>query len=424
MRSFTHSALCSMLAAALAQALPALAQDAELDALNLQSAPEAAPEAAAGAKFFVEAAVGNASQRYQSSSRDIGRVSLDFSHSARLAPGWRAVLSDRLDYVHPADQGADATVNSLREAYLSWQPEGGSTAVEFGRINLRYGPGYGYNPTDFFRDGSLRVLTTANPFALRENRLGSVMLRAQHLWSGGSVSAAYSPKLANQPSSDGWSADLGATNHRDRVLVALSTQFSQRVSSQLLAYKAKGDAPTVGASVTALLSDAAVAHLEWSRGSEPDLLSRALGLSGPASARNRLAGGVSYTTLGKLSITAEYQYNGFALSQSDWSALGSTAPDTQVAYLVAAQRLQELAPRHAYLIYLTQKSLGMKELDLTAFLRVNADDHSRMAWVELRRHWRSFDLAFQLQQHMGRSTSEYGVLPDRRLMQVLGTYYF
>jgi len=424
MRSFTHSALCSMLAAALAQAVPALAQDAELDALNLQSAPEAAPETAAGAKFFVEAAVGNASQRYQSSSRDIGRVSLDFSHSARLAPGWRAVLSDRLDYIHPADQGADATVNSLREAYLSWQPEGGSTAVEFGRINLRYGPGYGYNPTDFFRDGSLRVLTTANPFALRENRLGSVMLRAQHLWSGGSVSAAYSPKLANQPSSDGWSADLGATNHRDRVLVALSTQFSQRVSSQLLAYKAKGDAPTVGASVTALLSDAAVAHLEWSRGSEPGLLSRALGLSGPASARNRLAGGVSYTTLGKLSITAEYQYNGFALSQSDWSALGSTAPDTQVAYLVAAQRLQELAPRHAYLIYLTQKSLGMKELDLTAFLRVNADDHSRMAWVELRRHWRSFDLAFQLQQHMGRSTSEYGVLPDRRLMQVLGTYYF
>ena len=144
MRSFTHSALCSMLAAALAQAAPALAQDAELDALNLQSAPEAAPETAAGAKFFVEAAVGNASQRYQSSSRDIGRVSLDFSHSARLAPGWRAVLSDRLDYIHPADQGADATVNSLREAYLSWQPEGGSTAVEFGRINLRYGPGYGY----------------------------------------------------------------------------------------------------------------------------------------------------------------------------------------------------------------------------------------------------------------------------------------
>jgi hypothetical protein len=40
-------------------------------------------------------------------------------------------------------------VNSLREAYLSWQPEGGNMVMEFGRINLRYGPGYGYNPTDF-----------------------------------------------------------------------------------------------------------------------------------------------------------------------------------------------------------------------------------------------------------------------------------
>lgn len=424
MRCFTRFALCSMFAVALGQAAPAYAQDAESDALNLQSAPEAAPAAATGPKFFVEGAIGNASQRYRTSSRDIGRVSLDFSHSARLSPTWRAVLSDRLDHVHPTDDGADATVNSLREAYLSWQPEGGNTAVEFGRINLRYGPGYGYNPTDFFRDGSLRVLTTANPFALRENRLGTVMLRAQHLWSNGSLSAAYSPKLANRPSTDGWSADFGATNNRDRALIALSTQFSQRVSSQVLAYKAQGDSPTVGASATALLSDAAVAHVEWSRGSEPDMLSRATGLPGPAAARNRFAGGVSYTTLGKLSITAEYQYNGFALSQANWAALGASAPDAQVAYLVHAQGLQELAPRQAYLIYVTQKGLGVKELDLTAFLRVNADDHSRMVWLELRRHWPSFDLAFQLQQHMGRSTSEYGVLPDRRVVQVLGTYYF
>ncbi|MDP2370755.1 hypothetical protein [Rhodoferax sp.] len=413
-----------MVAVALIQAVPALAQDAELDALNLQSAPEVAPRVAQGPKLFVEGAIGNASQRYLTSSRDIGRVSLDFSHSVRLSPTWRAVLSDRLDYIHPTEDGADATVNSLREAYLSWQPEGGNTALEFGRINLRHGPGYGYNPTDFFRDGSLRAVTSANPFARRENRLGTVMLRAQHLWSSGSLSAAYSPKLADRPSSNGWSADLGATNNRDRALIALSSQFSQRVSSQILAYKARGNSPTLGASATALLSDAAVAHVEWSRGSEPDMLSRALGAPGPATTRNRFTGGVSYTTLSKLSVTAEYQYNGFALSQSNWATLGATAPDAQVAYLLQAQRLQELAPRHAYLIYLTQKGVGIKDLDLTAFLRVNADDHSRMAWLELRRHWPSFDLAFQLQQHMGRITSEFGVLPDRRVLQVLGTYYF
>ena len=95
-----------------------------------------------------------------------------------------------------------------------------------------------------------------------------------------------------------------------------------------------------------------------------------------------------------------------------------------MAYLVEAQRLQELAPRRAYLIYVTQKDLGLKDLDLTAFLRINALDQSKLAWFELRHHWAKFDLAFQLQQNIGRSTSEFGILPDRRVLQVLGTYYF
>ena len=96
-----------------------------------------------------------------------------------------------------------------------------------------------------------------------------------------------------------------------------------------------------------------------------------------------------------------------------------------MAYLRGALRLQDLAPREAYLIYVTQKGLlGLKDLDLTAYLRVSPGDDSRLAWLELRRHWPSFDLTFQLQQNMGRPSSEFGILPDRRIMQVLGTYYF
>ena len=423
MRSLTCSVLYPLLVLALIQALPAVGADIESDALSLEAAPEAPAESARDTKIFMEGAVGNASQRYLPESRNIGRASLDFSHTARLFPGLRAVVSDRIDHIYPADAGADATVNSLREAYLSWQPQAGNTIVELGRVNLRYGPGYGYNPTDFFRDGSLRTRTTANPFALRENRLGSVMLRAQRLWTGGSLSVAYSPKLADRPNADGWSLDLGSTNNRNRTLVALSSQFSQSVSSQVLAYKEQGMSPSLGGSLTALLSDAAVAHLEGSHGSEPDLLSRALAQTGAAVTRNRLAGGITYTTLGKLSVTAEYQYNGFGLDQSNWSALGAR-PATQVAYLIEAQRRQELAPRKAYLIYVTQKSLLLKNLDLTAFLRVNAGDHSKLVWAELRHHWPSFDLAFQLQRHIGSPTSEFGILPDSRIMQILGSYYF
>lgn len=423
MRFFTSSVLAYFIALTLIQA-PALAADAELDALSLQSDMGTTAEAVRESRLFIEGAIGNASQRYLPSSRNIARASVDFWHSTRLAPGLRAVFSDRLDYLYPRDGGVDSTVNSLREAYLSWQAGGENTVLELGRINLRYGPGYGYNPTDFFRDGSLRVLTSADPFALRQNRLGSVMLRAQRLWMDGSLSIAYSPKLADHTSPNGLSLDLGATNNRNRALIALASQFSQSVNTQVLLYKDDGMTPTLGANLTALLSDAAVAHMEWSRGKEPDLFSRALALPEIIKAtRNRFVAGVTYTTVGKLSVTAEYQYNGFAITQSDEPVLAA-ALTNRLAYFREALRLQDLASRRAYLVYITQKSLWLKDLDLTAYLRLNSGDGSRLAWLELRHHWPNLDVSLQLLQGTGRSGSEFGILPDRRIVQVLGTYFF
>jgi hypothetical protein len=421
MRPSIRHAACFVLALTAVAGLPALAADADLDALSLESAPEATPAPARSTKFFVEGAVGNASQRYLPDSRNLGRASFDFSYTTRLSPQLRAVFSDRLDHMDPAEPGVNATVNSLREAYVSWQADSGNTVWEFGRINLRYGPAYGYNPTDFFREGSLRTLTSTNPFAMRENRLGSVMLRAQRLWAGGSMSAAYSPKLDDQPSPDGWSLDMGSTNYRDRALVELSTQHSDRFSSQVMVYKAQDQSPVWGVSATSLLSDAAVAHAEWTSSSEVSQLNRALGRPGATAQRNRFAGGVTYTTLGKLSVTAEVQYNGFAPSDADWAGL---APADQVTYQTQAMRWQELVPRQAYLIYVTQKGLLLKDLDLTAFLRLNAQDQSRMTWLELRHHWPQLDVSLQLQQYSGQANSEYGILSDSRVIQVLGNYYF
>ena len=422
MKLFTQTVRATFLAAALLHAAVASADD-EVDALKLESDTSATPQAGKDTKIFVEGALGTSDQRYLLGSKTTGRASIDFSHTAKLAPGWRAVFSDRLDHIYPVAAGADSNINSLREAYISWQPEGGNSVLEVGRVNLRFGPGYGFNPTDYFRAGSLRTLTTADPVALRENRLGTVMLRGQRLWADGSLSLVFAPKLANRPDRDGWSLDLGSTNSRDRALVVLGTQFSQSISAQFLAYKEDGLSTSVGANFTALLSDAAVAHLEWSRGREPRLIDRATGVPGMRETRNRFTGGVTYTTLGKLSFTAEYLYNGFALNRQGLAALGPV-PLAQFAYFGESLRLLDLAPRQAYMFYVSQKSLGLKNLDLTAFLRINAEDRSRLAWVELRHHWSNFDLAFQLQHNMGRANSEFGVLPDRRVIQVLGTYYF
>jgi len=416
-----RAVLCPCLASLLAFAMSALPAQAQEDALSLESAPIEKVETPSDAKWFVEGAIGNAPQRYLPDSIASQRASLDLLYSGRVGTGWRAVFSDRLDLIHTNGPEPAPSRNSLREAYLGWQPGGGDTAIELGRINLRNGPAYGYNPTDFFRDGALRLITSADPFAMRQNRMGSVMLRAQQLWSGGSLQVAYSPKMADAPSADTWNLDLGSTNNRNRGLITLGTQFSQKLNSQLLLYKDDGLKPTVGANMTALLSDAAVAHLEWTYGTEPDLMSRALG--GPASeqTRNRFAGGATYTTLGKTSITVEYLYNGFALDAAGWAALGT---GQQLAYLSEALRLQELAPRRAYMIYVTHKGLWLKDLDATGYVRFNGEDHSRLAWLELRHHWPKFDLTLQLQYNLGSAGTEFGIVPDRRNVQALGAYYF
>lgn len=413
-----NSAIHACLAATALLALPAQAQE---DALNLESAPVETAESPSNTKWSIEGAFGNASQRYAPDSIDSSRVSLDVLYSGRVATGLRAVLSDRLDVIRATGAEADTQRNSLREAYLSWQPGGGDTVIDLGRINQRNGPGYGYNPTDFFRDGSLRVITSADPFALRQNRMGAVMLRAQKLWNGGSLSVAYSPKLADRPSTDTWDLDLGSTNNRDRAVITLGTQFSQSVNSQILLYQESGLKPTLGANMTALLSDAAVAHLEWTTGTETALVNRVFGGTPSEITRNRFVGGVTYTTLSKTSFTAEYQYNGFALDSTGWAALGTTQ---QLGYLRESLRLQELAPRQAYLLYVMQKGLWLKDLDLTGYVRFNGDDDSRLTWLELRHHWRNFDLTLQLQHNTGSAGSEFGILPDRRVVQALGTYYF
>lgn len=414
-----------MTAAALVAALPAwAADDTDLGALDLKSAPvEPAAAAAKSTRLFVEGALGNATQRYASGSQSLRRASLDLYHASKLAPGWRLVLSDRMDHIHPSDAGVPDTLNSLREAYVGWEGDGGNTTLDFGRINLRYGPGYGYNPTDFFRDGALRSITSVNPFALRENRLGTVALRAQRLWQGGSVALALSPKLADEPSTQAFNPDFGATNNRNRWLLTANQQVSERISGQALLYKEPGRDAQPGASVTALVSDAAVAHAEWSYAKGPSLAGLAWGTTAPQRSGHKLATGLTYTTASKLSITGEYQFNGMALDRSSWDRTSIGNPGALPTYLIEAQRLQELASRRAYLVYLSQRDLGMKGLELTGFLRVNANDHSRLAWAELRYHFDNIDVAAQWQQHNGRAFSEFGLYPDKRIVQLVVAYH-
>ena len=407
-----------LLVTVLACPQPALADDN--DALALESAP-AAPAAGKSKplRVFAELALGRIAQRQGLPALDSRRASLDLVAGFSLAPGWRATLSDRLDHIIPADSGQGDTLNSLREAFVSWQQDGGGLIIEFGRINLRQGPAYGYNPTDYFRTGALRAATTADPFALRENRLGTVMLRAQRLWANDSVSLALAPKLADEASTAGASLDLGATNAHHRALLSWSHKFSDQFSSQLSAYTEQGGWPQLGASATALLSESSVAHIELSSG-------RTLPLLGQPVVQRRQHGslGLTQTLANGLSLTAEYEYNGTAPSQAAWDAAGAAGPAPLLNYLAATQVRQDNAARQAWLLYASKKDAVVKNLDITALLRLNATDSSRLFWAEARYHFGSADLSLQWLLTHGSALSEFGVLPYRQQLQVLGTWYF
>jgi|GEM_PF-978191 len=426
------AALALAASAALACALPAAAADAPFDPLALQVDEPAAAAAAAPTRLSLEAAVGHATRPQGQSERGIARLALDARHAQGLGEvgggALRGVVSARIDASDPEDPRIAGAVFSLREAYLGWHDAGASTVVELGRIRLRDGPGYGHNPTDFFRDHALRTIGTQNPVALREHRMGAVMLRAQRLWAGGSAALALAPELQSRRSTEAFSLDLGATNDRARALATLGTRWGERLGSTLLLYAEDGAAPQPGASLSALLGAATTVHAEASLARERSLHARALALPAPEQRRARATLGLTHTTADKLSVTVEAHHNGHALDASGWrqhlSPAAGAPPQAALAYHAQALALQDSASRWAAMLWITRPDLFAPRLDLSLMARHNASDRSQTAWAELRWRLDGRDLALQLLHNRGRSGSEYGSALLATAVSLVYTHYF
>lgn len=407
----------------LAAATAVLADDPDAAALLL--ADKTATETAQGSnwRLFSEAAWSESTSRANAARLQVERLSLDVRYDKTFAADWRAVFADRLDARWEDRSSHETNVNTLKEAYLSWQARPDRIA-DLGRINARYGVASAYNPTDFFRAGAVRSVVSVDPASLRENRLGSVMVRAQTLWNEGALSALYSPKLADQPSDSAFSADLGASNGRDRWLVAGTQKLSDRFDPQWLLFGGAGQSPQLGLNLTALVNEATVAYVEWSVGRTPSLISQALLLPEDIAFRSRLATGFTYTAANKLSLTLEYQYNGAGLNQADWDALRRGPPINYGRYRALAANLQDPPTRRKVFLRGYWQDALVNHLDLTTDVFVNPVDSSRQFWTETRYHWTHVDAALQWQLNSGQPGSEYGASPERRLWQVLATYFF
>lgn len=412
---------CLFLASAMASA--ATQDDTDLDALATADKTQAVTVKASDWRLFVEGAFGDTAQRYGLPSYRTERLSADLALDKTLAPGWRLLFADRLDWDWQGEAPNEFKVNTLKELYLSWQIAPGEI-VDAGRINTRYGVATGYNPTDYFRDNAVRSVVSVDPNSLRNNRLGSVMLRTQILWDGGSLTAIASPKLTDEPSNAPFSIDLGATNHANRWLLALSQQLSDNLNPQFLLYGEAGKSPQLGLDLTHLIGDATVAFVEWSGGQGASLYSEALGGPSRDVFRNRLSTGLTYTTSNKISLTLEAEYNGAAVDNADWAALGNGPLPRYQQYRNVAQQLQDLPTRKSLFFYGSWQDALITHLDFSALARQDLVDQSRLGWIEARYHWDHTDVALQWQRYGGKAWSDYGAIPQRTAWQTVVTYFF
>lgn len=416
------------LASCLFAVVPGAARGDDADALAIESsAPVAAIEQAKKpGRVVLEVAAGLIQRRYGEADAGMQRLSLDLSYSAPIAQDLRFAISNRLDIIRPRVDGLPEAVNSLREAYLGWSGAGENWLFEIGRINLRLGPSYGYNPTDYFRSGTVRVVTTPDPTAQRENRQGVVMARAQRLWAGGAASLILSPRVTGGSSDSGFSTEFSATNAQNRALLMASHQLSDAVNGQLLFLFESSKAPKLGASATALVNDHLVAHAEISSERRQSLFASYAvdAVDATERRRNRVSAGLTVSLPNRLSVTVEGEYDGHAPGLRAWQDLFARSPERAVEYLQAAQFQQELAAKSAWLVYFSKRGFLASEIDLSGLVRINAEDDSQICWVELRRHWEGFDLSIQWQGTRGRVASQFGVLRQKQSLQLVLTHFF
>ena len=385
--------------------------------------PAAAPS---NWRVFAEGSLGGVVLRNSDSFQPDQRASFDLRYDNTFAPGWRAVFSDRLDYDNPAQAPFDNTINTLRESYLSWQPDS-AMLFDLGRINERNGVALGYNPTDYFKTNAVRSVVSVDPNSLKENRQGSVMLKAQQLADAGSATLLFSPKLANTVSYADFNPDLAATNNVNRWLLSVSPKLSEDLNPKLLVFKADQTPVQFGLNLTSLISDAAVVYVEWSGGRSLSQLSQAqqmmkLPFTDDTAFRNRLASGLTYTTDNKISLTAEVEYNGAGLDQQQWQALGSSRFYGLYRYWL--QSIQESPTKRSAFLYGSWQDALINHLDLAAMEKCNLADHSRLSWLEARYHLSHSEFALQWQLDSGSRTSEFGAARQTQTWALVGRVYY
>ena len=377
---------------------------------------------------------------------------------------WRAgrrltlTFSDRVnmraehDLAFPSQQNV---INDWREGFFSWEVFG-DTYVDAGRINLKSGAALGFNPTDFFKTRAVVEPLSSDPSVLREDRLGTLMLRAQRIWAGGAMTVAFAPAVShmtpiysdtNLPSVD---PSFDRTNACARLFVKGSLNIAADFSPELLVYH-EGDRTRFGLNITRGIGHNVVVYAEWAGGAEAGVIgdamaygrdTRVLRVGAPgvlpdnsvSRFREDLSVGGSLSTKPKLTINVEYHFHEAGFDRGDWERwftagerTTSASPAARQLWFIRSYALDRQDPltRHSLFARADWVDAFTRHLELTAF--VNMDMYDRSSLAQLTADYfasRKWTVGVQGSVNAGGARSDFGSLPQRgSLLFTLARYF-
>ncbi|NVN90717.1 MAG: hypothetical protein HXX11_08930 [Desulfuromonadales bacterium] len=368
------------------------------------------------------------------------RTSLDLDYSRHLAEKVRLSVSNRLNLIE-ADgvsfPSSGTLRNDFREGYLSCElfPR---TYLEAGRINIKNGVSLGYNPTDFFKTRTSVDSASIDPSALRENRLGSLMVKGQGIWNNGSVTLAFSPSVESRSplttaQRSSFDPLFGQTNSHNRFLASFS-YIDSVFNPQALVFI--DDSGThVGLNVSRVVGRNLVAYAEWSGVSETSLTKRAVRFGQNTSAlppvspllpqsdadksfQNDLAVGASWTARFNLTVNLEYHYHQAGFGSGDfnrWVSLGKANASLASQFWFIRQYAadqQEPLMQHQIFLRLDWQDMIPSKLNAGAVLFLSPQDGSALlqssAQYFISRNW---TVGLYLGGALGGAGSVQGSLP-------------
>jgi hypothetical protein len=356
----------------------------------------------------------------------------------------RFVLSDRLSVIEEDDVSflsSQTVENALREVFVSAQI-GESTFLEAGRLNVRNGVALGFNPTDFMKTRTLVGQASLDPSVLRENRLGTLMVRVESIFGFGAASLAFAPKVTSPPPLSERhplriDPRFGATNGMNRALATLSLHVLD-LSPELLGYL-EPDRRKLGLDISHPVGSAIVAYAEWAGGSEANLATRAhafgvatgtLPPNAPvlppttttSAFRSDVATGFSLTVATAATLNFEYHFHEGGLGRSDfrrWVSAGSapgapsSIPDELWFVRGYASDQEEPLARHQLFVRADFPKTLRHDIDLGAFAFVNLEDGSSLSQLSFSYYLSdSWTVSGFLSANLGSRHSERGSHPE------------